>query len=250
MIISCDLTSDVGIKRKNNEDMVLLNGDFYRDTTISISLTLSDKAKMAAIVADGMGGHAGGEFASELATQSFQSFIETMHEDADPATIEQMIKTWATDAHFVIQQKGIDMPQYYNMGTTFVGLLFCNSNVFWINIGDSRIYRYRDGVLRQLSTDHSMRELTKDPTVPSNIIYNALGVGDSAFADVANITDRILQGDKYLMCSDGLSDMISDDAIEGILDNGGGSQQLVDAAKLAGGNDNVSVLIVDITEAP
>ena len=246
MIINCDLTSDVGLKRTNNEDMILLNGEFYRDSAFLTSFTLSEKAKMAAVVTDGMGGHNGGEFASELAVQSFQSLVETLPDDADGATICDIVKSWATDAHFLIQQKGNEMPQYYNMGTTLVGMLFCNNRVFWVNIGDSRIYRFRDGVLRQLSTDHSLREKENNPALPSNLIYNALGVGDEIFADVADITDRIMQGDKYLICSDGLHDMADDDTIERVLAEGGCSLNLVNAAKEGGGNDNVSVLIIEI----
>ena len=248
MILHCDLTSDVGLNRTNNEDMILLNGDFYRDSALSTTLTLNEKAKMAAVVADGMGGHAGGEFASELAVQSFQTLVETIPDVADAGTVTDILKSWVSDAHFLIQQKGNEMPQYYNMGTTLVGLFFCNGYVFWVNVGDSRIYRFRDGVLRQLSTDHSLRELNNDPTLPSNIIYNALGVGDTVFMDVADITDRILPGDKFLICSDGLCDMADDDTIERILDEGGTSATLVEAAKQGGGKDNISVLIVEIQE--
>lgn len=248
MIISCNLISDVGLKRTNNEDIVLLNGDFYRDNAYQSTFTLNDNARMAAIVADGMGGHAGGEFASELAAQSFQTFVETLPATVDTATLHNLIKSWATDAHYMIKHKGEEMPQFYNMGTTFVGLLFYNGSVSWINIGDSRIYRFRDGILRQLSTDHSMREKKKDPTIPSNIIYNALGVGDSVFADVEDITQKVIPGDKFIICSDGLSDMADDETIESVMENGGSAPELVAAAKEAGGKDNVSVIVVEIIE--
>lgn len=248
MIVSCNLVSDVGCVRTNNEDIVLLDGEFYRDNAFRSTFTLTDQARMAAVIADGMGGHAGGEFASELAAQSFQDFVETLPDMADTVMLHDMMKSWATDAHFMIKSKGNEMPQYKDMGTTFVGLLFYAGTVNWINIGDSRLYRYRGGVLRQLSTDHSLRERENDPTIPSNIIYNALGVGDSVFADVADISSRILPGDKYIICSDGLSDMVDDDCIEKIMNENGDAQQLVDAAKDAGGKDNVSVLVVGIDE--
>lgn len=248
MIIKFDLTSDVGLKRTNNEDIILFNGEFYRDDAACTTLALNEKAKMAAVVADGMGGHAGGEFASELAVQSFQTLVETIPDDVDADMLTDILKSWVTDAHFLIQQKGNEMPEYFNMGTTLVGLLFFNGHVLWVNVGDSRIYRFRDGVLRQLSTDHSMREFNNDPTLPSNIIYNALGVGDTVFIDVADITDRILPGDKFLICSDGLCDMADDDTIERILCEGGDSAALVKAAKQGGGKDNISVLIVEILE--
>ena len=225
--------SNIGKVRKNNEDATF--GCITKFGTLLL-------------VADGMGGHAGGEFASELAAQSFQTFVETLPATVDTATLHNLIKSWATDAHYMIKHKGEEMPQFYNMGTTFVGLLFYNGSVSWINIGDSRIYRFRDGILRQLSTDHSMREKEKDPTIPSNIIYNALGVGDSVFADVEDITQKVIPGDKFIICSDGLSDMADDETIESVMENGGSAPELVAAAKEAGGKDNVSVIVVEIIE--
>ena len=196
MIISCNLISDVGLKRSNNEDIVLLNGDFYRDNAYQSTFTLNDNARMAATVADGMGGHAGGEFASELAAQSFQTFVETLPATVDTATLHNLIKSWATDAHYMIKRKGEEI----------------------------------------------------DPTIPSNIIYNALGVGDSVFADVEDITQKVIPGDKFIICSDGLSDMADDETIESVMENGGSAPELVAAAKEAGGKDNVSVIVVEIIE--
>lgn len=248
MIISCNLISDVGLKRSNNEDMVLLNGKFYRDSSFQDTLTLNDNTRMAAIIADGMGGHNGGEFASELAVQSFQEFVKNLPIVSNPDILQEKIKSWVTDAQFMIKNKGKEMPELNGMGTTCVGLLFFNGFTIWLNIGDSRLYRFRDGILHQLSTDHSLREREKDPTIPGNIIYNALGVGNSTFADTADISSELLVGDKYIICSDGLSDMISDDKIEEIINNGGSALELVNAAKKAGGYDNVSVLVVEIIE--
>lgn len=250
MNLTCNLTSDMGLHRTNNEDMVLLNGEFYRDAAHQDVFCLADNARMAALVADGMGGYEGGEFASELALQSFQEMLEALPDDLDSETLQEMVRSWATDAHYLIVQKGIDMPQFSNMGTTLVGLLFYHRTMLWVNIGDSRIYRFRDGVLRQLSKDHSMRELYNDPSQPSNLIYNALGGGDKAFADVEDITARVMEGDRYIICSDGLTDMVDDDTIERILTEGGHTAQLVEAAKAAGGKDNVSVLEVEVTAQP
>ena len=130
MIISCNLISDVGLKRSNNEDIVLLNGDFYRDNAYQSTFTLNDNARMAAIVADGMGGHAGGEFASELAAQSFQTFVETLPATVDTATLHNLIKSWATDAHYMIKHKGEEMTQFYNMFDGIVGS-FSFSRIEW-----------------------------------------------------------------------------------------------------------------------
>ena len=132
------------------------------------------------------------------------------------------------------------------MGTTFCGLLFYENLIFALNIGDSRLYRFRDEILRQLSTDHSMRALTGDPTLPSNQIYNSLGAGDVAFIDIENLTGRIHDDDLFLICSDGLCDMIPDEEIEQVLLNEPSAGKLVEAAKRAGGKDNVSVILLKI----
>ena len=112
-----------------------------------------------------------------------------------------------------------------------------------INIGDSRLYRYRDTVLKQISEDHSVRNLIG--SADSNLIYNSLGAGDTVFADVVDISDRILPDDRYLVCSDGLTDMLSVEQIDAILDeNVDAVDALIDAAKAAGGKDNISVILV------
>ena len=111
------------------------------------------------------------------------------------------------------------------------------------------------GLMHLFGYDHltdednaEMREKEKDPTIPSNIIYNALGVGDSVFADVEDITQKVIPGDKFIICSDGLSDMADDETIESVMENGGSAPELVAAAKEAGGKDNVSVIVVEIIE--
>ena len=232
----------MGCVRQNNEDMILLNGELYRDESLTTEFSIDNLSRFAAIVADGMGGHEGGEFASELATQAFDDFLSSLPEGL---TIEQVIahtKQWAVDTHQMINRKGEEMPQYLGMGTTFVGMFSYDGRVYTINIGDSRLYRYRNTILKQMSEDHSMRNLTGDMNQQSNLIYNSLGAGESVFADVDDVTEKILPDDYYIICSDGLSDMLTDEQIDAILDGGGAAQDLIDAAKQAGGKDNVSVI--------
>jgi len=134
------------------------------------------------------------------------------------------------------------------MGTTFVGMFSYEERIYMVNIGDSRLYRYRGGILKQLSSDHSMRELTGDMTTPSNVIYNSLGAGTSAFADFTELTGQLLDEDLFLICSDGLSDMLTDDQIEEVLHQEPTAINLIEAAKAAGGRDNVSVVLLRVTE--
>ena len=93
-----------------------------------------------------------------------------------------------------------------------------------------------------------MRELTGDMTTPSNVIYNSLGAGTSAFADFTELTGQLLDEDLFLICSDGLSDMLTDDQIEEVLQREPTAISLTEAAKAAGGRDNVSVVLLRVIE--
>ena len=262
MILHCDLTSDVGMKRTNNEDIILFNGEFYRDDAACTTLALNEKAKMAAVVADGMGGHAGGEFASELAVQSFQTLVETIPDDVDADMLTNILKSWVTDAHFLIQQKGNEMPEYFNMGTTLVGLLFFNGYVLWVNVGDSRIYDITSGSIRQLTRDHSYVQHLVDIGQMSaeearvspvrNVITRAVGIDYTVRPDLKPVDISIPpDGNRwFLLCSDGLSGCIGDDIIHTVVRDGGTLEEkasgLVGLANAAGGPDNITVLLVEL----
>lgn len=255
-MIHAQVVSDVGCVRKNNEDMILLNGEYYRDETATQRFELLQGSRFKALVADGMGGTEGGEFASEIALQSFEKFLDIAPEGLSNEEFNNSVTRWTMQTHNSILQKGVEFPQYNQMGTTLTGLFGYGGRIFMINIGDSRVYRYRSGILNQLTRDHSMRELHNDPTIASNLIYNCLGGGaPDAFADLTDITDRIFGDDRFIICSDGLSDMLIDEEIESVvkqaLENGKEDNiavELAEAAKSAGGRDNVSVLMLYIVE--
>lgn len=253
--IHCRLISDVGCLRKNNEDMILLNGEYYRDQEAEQSYTLTGAARFSTLVADGMGGTNGGEFASELALQYFDQFLTRVPEGLSDEEFHTLIDRWVKQTHQGIVNRGIEQPEYSNMGTTLTGLFGYGGRIYLINIGDSRIYRFRDGILKQISRDHSMQEKYHDYTLPSNLIYNCIGGGspiEEVFADLTDVTDKVLSGDRFIICSDGLSDMVSNDDIESIISRSLDPEatttdtvhELVQAAKKAGGNDNISVLLV------
>lgn len=255
MQIRCAVSSRTGCIRTNNEDMALFAGDFIRDADDSLAITIGPESRMALIVADGMGGYEGGEVASEMACHSFDSFIAGLPcAMTDSEVIMAIKRQWLPDIQTKIVAAAASSPGLKMMGTTFAGLLFYESMIFMVNIGDSRIYRLRYGFLRQLSTDHSLRQLTGDQSIPSNIIYNAIGIEriegvpgiETVFADVECITDRFVSGDRYMICSDGLSDMLDDHEIETLMESGVDAHGLVDAACRAGGGDNVTVIIADI----
>ena len=246
MFIKSDLNCDIGSVRPNNEDIILFGNELFRDQTQTLDFEITKNSRFAVIVADGMGGSNGGEIASEYAAQFFCDFVSELPDDLSVEKITEEIKRWTQMAHRNLLSQSKQNPELDGMGTTFCGLLFYEKIVLAINIGDSRIYRFRGNVLRQISTDHSMQQLTRNQSLPSNQIYNSLGGGDSAFIDVKDLTGLIYDDDIFLICSDGLTDMVTDEDIELILLTEPTAEKLVEAAKNAGGKDNVSVVLLMI----
>lgn len=233
--------SDVGCVRSDNEDMAYVAGRLIRDSGCSGDLKYESTDTIAFAVADGMGGCEGGEVASEIVCRSFASFVKTGLPGKDTDAITAL-KEWAIAANRLILDTAGLRPDLAEMATTFTGLLFAHGHLWLINIGDSRCYRIRGGILKQLSVDHSERERTKNSAVPSNLIYNYMGNTPSGFtSDVSEL--YCLEGDSYLLCSDGLSDLVPDDIIESNADD---IQTLVGLAKAAGGRDNITVIIINL----
>ncbi|MCH5235393.1 MAG: serine/threonine-protein phosphatase [Muribaculaceae bacterium] len=242
--ISYYAVSDVGCVRTNNEDMAYVAGKLIRDGETKGEVVLSEENPVIAFaVADGMGGYEGGEVASEIVCRSFSSFIKKGLPKEDSETIEA-IKQWAVNANNLVLETGKLRPELSEMGTTLVGMIIDKNSLFIINIGDSRCYRLRNGILKQLSTDHSERERTGNPNTPSNLIYNFLGNYPKDFFSDISIYEPI-SGDSYLFCSDGLSDLVSDEMIE---ENFFNPQKLIELAKEEGGRDNITLITIQIDE--
>lgn len=247
--ISIQLRSDVGCVRTNNEDMILLDGDFFRDGGMRDEILVSDSGRMAAAVADGMGGHNAGEVASETVLHLLDEFIVDLPEGLSPRDFRQEFDWWVERTHRKLLEMGRSNREMAKLGTTLVGLLTYENCVYVFNIGDSRLYRFRNGILRQLTTDHTMRQKTGNMNIPSNQIYNCLGGnGPTSFADLTDITDKVFEDDVFLVCSDGLSDMLSDNDIEDVLNKKVDIDDLIEAAKRSGGKDNVSAILLEILD--
>lgn len=248
MKIRYDVISDVGRVRANNEDMALVFGAFIRDDAQRSMVPMRSRPRFTALIADGMGGYGGGEIASEMTLRSFDRFISAVPSDMSAREMVQAVKDWFRMNQDEVLARAATSEELRSMGTTLTGFFTYGPWEFMLNAGDSRVYRWRYETLRQLSTDHSERERTGDPAVPPNLIYNAVGV-PGAFVDVTNITDEMpmIDGDVYVICSDGLCDMVSDDGIAEILSRGGGARELVDAALDAGGRDNCTVIVLHVS---
>ena len=213
-----------------------------------------------AVIADGMGGHQAGEVASRMAVDLITSHFETPPDAATPPdgnTIARAIQL----ANTAIFDAANTRPDYQGMGSTVVVALFSGDHLFIGHVGDSRMYRLRNHTLTQLTKDHSVvQELVNRglftpeearQSMAKNLVTRALGT-DSVI-DV-EITDTIAHpGDTFLLCSDGLTDVVSDSQISEILDTAGtninaAASRLVECANAQGGPDNISVVLAHLGE--
>lgn len=237
--------TSLGRVRENNEDCI----DWY----------LSKQSDSAlAVVADGVGGYAGGEIASRLAVEhAHETVCKTINKDSLSWDTESARMVWrvmdavadANNAIFNVRSKNAEIGR---MGTTLVMALAHGDNVCIAHVGDSRCYRHRAGQLQQLTLDHSMaQELCATGIVGKNMAYRnvltrTLGVERCVEPEVSMHSTEI--DDVYLLCSDGLSSYIEDDTILDILNKTEGLSEtvteLVAAANQAGGQDNISVVLI------
>lgn len=243
MIYKFCTETDVGLTRANNEDAALFDA--------SVGL---------AVLADGMGGYNAGEVASAMATRLIQAelgaWLAAAGTQADVGEIRRAMEGCVDNANKSIFGAAQAHAQYAGMGTTLVVGVFHGSSLVLGHIGDSRCYRWRRGTLTQITRDHSLLQeqidagwLTPQQAAVSanrNLVTRALGV-DAAVALELNEC-QVQAGDLYLMCSDGLSDMVSDAALVRLLGQPGElaprARQLIDAANGQGGRDNITVLLV------
>ncbi|MEO0166846.1 MAG: protein phosphatase 2C domain-containing protein [candidate division WOR-3 bacterium] len=249
MKLKISAISDKGCVREHNEDMVLIGDDIFRDDKRDLVLDLKDKQKFFVAVADGMGGHNAGEVASELVLRKIVEKVQAIEEGLTEKDLADRFSIWAKEIHSFILEEGNKDINKKGMGSTLIGVLFYGENVYYINVGDSRLYRLRRGNLAQISKDHSLQEAMGSKEAPSNIILNSFGGGERIFIDFHPAGGVILNGDILLLCSDGLSDMLSDDEIEGILNNekDNAVDRLLDEAKRKGGEDNISIILIYIS---
>ena len=242
--IQMTAASKVGCVRSQNEDMVLVGNHFVRNDGFSARADLTNSDRYIVAVADGMGGHNRGDVASSDALHNLQFFFHDLPTGLTPSAINEMFIGWLDSINNMIASKGRSDEQYKGMGTTLVGIAFYEGEFYSLNCGDSRLYRFRDGELTQLTSDHSLSNMLGS-SKHSNIITNCIGGGcSSSFMDIVMITQDVMAGDVYLLCSDGLTDMLPDPAISTLLGKGSDANALCDAAVAAGGLDNVSCCVL------
>lgn len=245
--------SDTGLQRNHNEDSVA-----------------SDPKLGVTILADGMGGYKAGEVASAIAVNTIMTELDTLIGDINPAELDDetgftklsiLVRDLVKSANEAIFNTASSQPQYKGMGTTLVMALFYNNRMTIAHVGDSRLYRVKKDKLEQITQDHTLlRELiergfyTEEQARNSpnkNLVTRALGVDKDVEVDIQE--EIVTPGDRFLLCSDGLTDMLEDDEISSILKEYSDNidtcaQALIDQANDKGGLDNVSVIIAKIVK--
>jgi protein phosphatase len=247
-IASC---TDPGMVRSHNEDSIA-----------------SDPANGLVVLADGMGGYNAGEVASGMATtvittEMQQLFAKVRPHEINPETNKvlagELVREQVMKANASIYHAAQSQPQYAGMGTSLVVCLFYDNKALVAHLGDSRLYRMREGELSQVTRDHSLLQEQIDSGLITaeqakhaqhkNLVTKALGIDPSVEPELHEYDTR--PGDIYLLCSDGLCDMVEDDDISMTLEALGANlklaaQQLVQMANDNGGKDNVSVILVRV----
>lgn len=248
MIYEICTETDPGLTRENNEDAVAF-----------------DPSTGLCILADGMGGYNAGEIASGMATAFIKSemsrWLSQAGRHANTKEVKRAMQICVQNANHSIFNAANSNPQYTGMGTTLVVAVFQAGRLMLGHIGDSRCYRLRGTEFQQITKDHSLLQEQIDAglitpeqaltSVNKNLVTRALGVEDTVLLDVTE--HRVETGDVYMVCSDGLSDMVRDKGIADVMLTSASLEQkaklLIAAANAGGGRDNISVVLIVAKEA-
>jgi protein phosphatase len=240
-IISSGRT-DIGLRRKNNEDAFLERLDLG-----------------VLAVADGIGGSAAGEIASGIFVDTAREVFERgVFSDVEPSALVQDVFTLANERILVDTE---EFPEHLGMGCTAELMALSGDRYVIGHVGDSRTYLFRDGELRRVTRDHSLVQEQLEQGLISqedakrhrlrNVVLRAVGIESSVALDL--IKGRMLPGDIFLLCSDGLTDMVDEDSVRKTLASplqlNDKVEKLVEDAKTAGGNDNITVVLCQVSDS-
>ena len=236
------VTSDIGMAREINEDY------------FSVSYP-GDEVQLF-IIADGMGGYNGGEVASKIAVQSVRNYIISNYAETEKnrETLIELVKASVQYANMVVHDKASSTPEVQHMGTTIDVCLINQGKLYIAHVGDSRIYRIRKEYMRRLTKDHSyvqqlidQGKITKEQSInhpDKNMLMKALGI--SSYVEPDTIVKGYLKDDIILMCTDGLTNMVSEEEIYKIIKENptDASKPLIQKANDNGGRDNITAIII------
>lgn len=238
--------TDIGKVRSMNQDSFLVSDDNKNGLKLYL-------------LADGMGGYKGGEIASKVAITAVNKYIAQKFDEIpkNREAILDLIEEAIGFANSAIYEESEQDEELQDMGTTLEVLLIYRNRVYIGHIGDSRIYRIRKGKMKKITTDHSyVEKLIQDGEISreeaythpkKNLLIRALGTDEEANPDM--IYTILNKGDVLVMCSDGLTNMLSENMILEIIkeDNDDCTEELINAANNAGGLDNITAIVIDNT---
>lgn len=245
--------TDVGKKREKNEDSFL-----------------TDEKLQLYVVADGMGGHLGGGYASKMAVETVEETLQELDEDPNATLQETTIPLKPGDFKGYLQhalmtasrriyEKSVKDKKLQGMGTTCVVLTFRNNRAYIANVGDSRGYFFRNGKLTQVTADHSLvaeqirAGILKPEEAKEHRLKNVItrSVGFQNDVEVDTKAQEVKEGDTFLLCSDGLYNLVEDTEISDIVSHNSlkdACSHLIDIANSRGGDDNITVVIAKVIE--
>lgn len=255
--------SHTGCVRKNNEDNFFIDGDYMRSEEVNegahISAELKNPFHLFA-VCDGMGGHEGGEYAAAVTVRELARLMVLLNPMAVRGRIDQLVRDANKAVRKDAERKGAS---FSGEGTTLALTYLMGDSMYVANVGDSRVYVLRLGELVQASVDHSelyrqvltgkmtREEMRKNPA--SNQIDSYIGMAQERISRdfVAQVNVRLCKGDRCLICSDGLTDLLPHEEVTRLLGEGSvneAAEQLVNAALEMGGKDNITVIVFEPTD--
>lgn len=241
--VKAKFLTDCGQVRDHNEDS---GGIFFNDAN-----------QLLAIIADGMGGHQAGDVASELAVNTIKEYWHTSEKIKTPDKAENWILKAINKANEIIYKRALDNEDLLGMGTTVV-LAICSEDFLTIgHIGDSRCYVYNENGFKQLTEDHSLvNELVRTGQISTedaayhprkNVVLKALGTEEEVSADIQSLVWE--QGNRLLLCSDGLTDKVSNEELFEYIQSNDDlrsvGEEMIQLANERGGEDNISLIIID-----
>ncbi len=253
MALEIAVSCNRGKVRRKNEDVAAIGSRLIRDEEKAARVDFPD-GRFLVGVADGVGGAPGGDQASKIVAGQMLNRLEDLKDGLSPERLAEEVRLSAVEVNTDLIKKSWLGLGRAGMSTTYTGVFGYEGSLYCVHAGDSRLYRYGPEGLRQLTRDHTLREELGDPTIPGNIIVNCFGGEEQFYLDFFPIADLSLNGDLLLLCSDGLSDMLSDPELEATCaelgpDLGDGARRFVGSANQAGGHDNITLALLRVVEA-
>jgi len=243
MKVEIDALCQKGLVRDNNEDALSVGGFILRDNVTNITVDTPEEGSFYLLVSDGMGGHDDGEEASEFTLNEIKKKFDDKMIGAE--TFEDDMRDITNAISMELNRMAAEKGQQLPMGCTLTGLVWHYGRIWLVNAGDSRTYRYRNGMLRQLTIDETERGITGDPNA-DKFLLNCIGAGQQGRLTIIDMEGKLLEDDMVLICSDGLTDMVTDEQLEEALAETPTAADLYRLACEGGGVDNVSVILARI----